>query len=499
MKILSFVSKQSALLKVFFNAMARFFKTDRLANAFGWSAAGLIIAQGLSFLSNVLIIRILSLEGYGKYALILSTIATSGVLAGSWLGLGVSKMVSTYRVQSPAFAGGAISISLIFAFIFSCILALALGQYSYFIAEQVLGNTGLASYLIKASPLIILITLEALLIGVFVGLEKFKLAAKIVVFKTLLSVPLMVLLVYIFGLDGAIWATLFSSIINLILHVYYGKKVLREYDIKLIPTLPRKTLFEFCNFLLPAFLASLTGAPVVLMANSLLSNAPNGLEMVGIFSLVSSWRNLALFLPKRLSSVSFPIMSSQLASLKTYELFLSTVERAQWASIFTALPIVISCMFFSSWILLIYGDVGIQSEVAFVIMMAAAGYSALGGGIGPAIQAKGKMWFGLGTNVLHSGIFLTGSWLFVDDFGVAALCIAIAFANFVNVMVSNYYVRTSMPKNSAKTLFSISCILAVFTTLAIFLTPALKVASACIILIGITVFTTRKLSLNYTS
>ena len=167
---------------------------------------------------------------------------------------------------------------------------------------------------------------------------------------------------------------------------------------------------------------------------------------MGVYSIANTWKTAVMFIPRKFISVALPMMSAEVNKDATDSKYDAVFNYTQSFSILVVVPLVTFLICASHLIVKMYGEKFADAHVVLIGVLLATGISALGSGIGPAVQASGKMWFGLFTNILWSGTFLLFTWLFVPYWGAKALVFGMALAYSVNVIYTIFAMRRELPK-----------------------------------------------------
>ena len=170
----------------------------RLARGVAWNTLGSAVAQGGSFVSSIVVARVLGKEAFGQFAMIQSTVVALSVLAGLGLGITATKFVSEYRTSQPEKLGSILGLSSMVAW---------LGAICFAIGMALVGPTisgSLAAATRISTIYILFIAANAYQLGALAGFEAFPRIARIGVIYGAANVLLTWSFAHWWGLNGAV-------------------------------------------------------------------------------------------------------------------------------------------------------------------------------------------------------------------------------------------------------------------------------------------------------
>lgn len=282
----------------------------RLARGAFWSLSGAISTRFLGLISSVIVARILGKSGFGELGIIQSTIGMMGTFAGFGLGMTATKFIAEYRTSNPEKAARIRALSSVFAWTSSCITALVLFCFSGWLASSTLNAPQLTKTLQISALYLLFSSVNGAQIGILSGLEAFKTIAKINFYTGFATVPVTIAGVYLAGVDGVVWAMVFSVVINWFLNHF---AIRRECKKALVPYHYKNYWDErgvLWKFAIPALVSGLFFAPTEWAVNALLVNQPGGYSQMGIFNAAKQWHVLILYIPSALSNITLPVLSN---------------------------------------------------------------------------------------------------------------------------------------------------------------------------------------------
>jgi O-antigen/teichoic acid export membrane protein len=417
---------------------------EKFSNGVFWAIIGTVVSQGGGLIVSIFAAQILGKTQFGEYGIILSTISMYGVLAGLWLGIGATKFVAELKDTAPKQAGNIIALSYLIAIISSLTVSMAIITFAPFIAKHVLNAPHLSTELRIVAGVILLNALDGVQVGALAGFEAFKKIAKTLIVRGVISIPVTIIMIWKWGLNGAILSLIIIGIINFWINRRALNAECKKNGVIISLKGARQEIPTFMNFSTPALLGGLMGAPVLWLAHSILVAQPNGYNEMALYTIANQWKTVVIFLPKKMISVALPMMSAETAA-NSDSRYKFVFELTHGLSILIAIPLVTFLQFSSNSIAFLYGADFAEAKYVLTGAFLAAGISAFGSGVGPAVQANGKMWFGLFTNAIWSVIFLLFVWLLAPELGAKALVYGMALAYLVSLLYSIFYMRKNLP------------------------------------------------------
>lgn len=190
----------------------------RLINDSFWSMFGNVIHKGLAVIAGIFIARFLGKDIFGEYSLIKSTFVSAALFSSFGLQYTSTKFIAAYKTKDKTKLKIIVKYSNQIVLIISMLVALILMVFSDFISEIVLEAKHLGNHIRLFGVLIVLNAMTSLQIGFLAGFGKFKEMSRINMIIGFITFFLTVILVYLYGLYGALISLLFVQSINLILN-----------------------------------------------------------------------------------------------------------------------------------------------------------------------------------------------------------------------------------------------------------------------------------------
>ena len=395
---------------------------SRLARGAFWSFSGAVISRGLSLISSILVVRMLGKEGFGELGIIYSSVGMFGVFAGFGLGLTATKYVAEFRVKDPAKAGRIIGLSSIVALVTGGIITLILVAMAPWLAAKTLNAPKLSSLIILSAPMLFLGAWGGAQTGALAGFESFKRLAQLNLIAGLLGFSLMVFGVYMWGLTGAVLASVCASMAGCGMNSWALRVEMRKVGVPVIFAGCRTELPVLWKFSLPSLLGSVMVGPVTWACNAMLVNQPNGYAEMGVYNAANQWFGALLFLPQILGSVVLPVLSEKLGNQEG-RTTAKVLTISIWLNAIIALPLVIILCICSQSVMALYGQGFASAWLVLVVIICTAGLLTVQTPVGHVIAASGRMWLGVTMNLGWGLAFLCFSF-FLVRYGALGLAAA---------------------------------------------------------------------------
>lgn len=398
----------------------------RMANGAFWSLSGALLSRGLALVSSIIIARFLGAKGYGEFGIIQSTIGMFGMFAGLGLGMTATKYIAQYRDTDKEKTENIIALTALVASITSAIVSILLFYFSGWLATKTLAAPHLSSILQIGALYLFFLSIIGLQNGILAGFEAFKVIAIRSVIAAVSTFPLMVGGVYFFGIQGAVWGLVGSSLINVVLNYLAIQKIFFKNDIKINIKNCIGEKYILHEFALPAFLAGVMVGPVNWICNTILINQPNGYSEMGIYNAANQLMLIILFVPGTLATIILPMLTNlnqdsnavKYSRMLKYNIILN---------ILIASIISLGIIIFSRLIMSTYGASFSGGQSVLIILALTAILVSYNSVIGQAIASKGKMWIGFILNLMWAIILILITYLYTKNGGGA---FGFAKANF---------------------------------------------------------------------
>lgn len=417
----------------------------RFARGAVWSLAGAVISQGCGLGASVITARLLGKEQFGEYSMIQSTVGMLGVFAGMGLGLTATKYVAELRETNPARAGRVIALAQAAASAAGLVAVAALLFLAPWLAARTLNAPYLSTGLRLGACLLLLNALTGVQTGILAGFEAFRTIARVNLVRGVLTFPLAVAGVFVWGLRGAVLALDAAAIVGWILNDIAVRAECRRAAVPIGWRTFWSDRFILWRFSLPAFLGGVLTSPAMWAASSILVHQPDGYSEMGIFGAANQWRTAVAFLPSLLAQPLLSMLSALgLKDVRTFQKLLrANLAFTLAVSSLTAVPLILG----SSWLMKACGKDFRSGTAALVFLAIGTVISSTTAVIGQAIASLDRMWWGFALNFLWAVVLLAGAALLVPAYGATGLAGAFLAAYGVHAVSVGAYAYVAFHRN----------------------------------------------------
>ena len=439
--------------QIFKTHMAKLTKSSlgmRLARGAFWSLVGAVISRGLALVASVLTARMLGSEAYGQLGIINSTVGMFSSFAGFGLGVTATKYVAELREREPERAGRIIVLSRVMATVTGLLMTVLLLLFAPWLAERTMAAPELAPYLRMGAWTLLFGALSGAERGALAGFEDFKTVAMVSLVAGVANFPLMVVGVYLWGLPGAVYATVIGQALNALMNFIAVRKATRSLGRPLDILGWTAEIRVIWKFSLPAALGSIMVSPVTWGVQAIIANQPNGYEQLGLFNAANQWRSATTFIAGYIASSLLPVLSSlgTLDSRKKYTRTLSLGLRVCAISALATAAVILSA---SGLILDSYGDDFLLSRGLLGLFLLEGVIAAPTSVFAQALNSLNKTWERLGINTVKSVLILIFSVIFLKQYdGAVALILAYLLSTIVHLCLQGITFWLSLRKADRK-------------------------------------------------
>ena len=403
--------------------------TKRFARGVLWTLIGSVAARLFALATAVVTARLLGKAGFGELGMIQSTIGLLGTFAGFGLGLTTTKYVAELKEKDQPRAGRIIALSNAVALLTGGIMTLVCVIASPWLAQKTINAPQLAPELQIGAILLFTSALLGVQNGTLSGFQAFKALARINFNQGIISLPLALTMIYLWGLKGAVLSLIFSSMVGVLLS---SRALARECGAAGIIVdfhkawIEHRTLWAFS---LPAVISGALASLAYWVANAILVNQPNGYAELGLFNAANQFRMLIMFLPNILGMVTIPLFS-EIHGHNDREFFARAVNlnlRTIWS---IALPCGFLVIGLSPWLISFFGPQFQEGRAVLSLMAGVATVYLAGGTVVQAIVGSGHMWTNFFLNLAWALVLLPAAAFFIPKMGAIGLAIANSLAYF---------------------------------------------------------------------
>ena len=289
---------------------------ERLLAGFSWNVLSAVALQGSVLVSTIIVARLLGLQSFGAYAVLVSTVMTIATIAQSGSGLVATKYVAEFLSADTARVGRLLGMCRVLTLATGTAAAILMIALADFISGDVLHRPEL----VPQVRLIALATLfqvsVAYQFGALQGFGAFRELSRAGVLAGLGHIFFTTLGAWAGDLEGATIGFVAASGFRMGVFARTLKRVCIAHRVEHHASAEREDFRLILQFGLPAGLAGFVTMPCLWFATVLVARLPDGLALAAIFAAAHQVRQAALQLPMLLNAVSFSVLS-QLRGRKT--------------------------------------------------------------------------------------------------------------------------------------------------------------------------------------
>lgn len=395
-----------------------------------------IVSQGLSLAIAIMLTRLLSVEGFGLYALIVATVMITSVFVKEAALHLWTRFVATYMAEFNFKAlKGALMAALLYALIAGMMLVLFLGSFQG-VGEAIFAHFGTKGFLL-ALWLIPLSGMLYALTGILKGLNH-------VIWSQLpefILRPLLfclILLSFLFSHDSfEIYDAIAAYIISAFVALGFAFILLFRF----LPQNFWNSGSEFAwktwglalgPLILTSGLMLVNQNADILMVGSLL-----GAEQAGLYQVATRTATLLLIVISSVNAIITPLLARHYAENDLFEMQ-RLITKASLLITLATVPLVIILTFAASYLLpFLYGDAYIASQDAFIYLIWAQAFNALAGPVGMVVIMTGRQKIGSLCIAASTIVNLGLNYILIPLYGIEGAAVATAVSILVwNILLS---------------------------------------------------------------
>lgn len=275
-----------------------------------WALVGNVVGRGLSLLAGIFLANMLGQFQYGEYGLLRNTLLLIATFSTFGLGYTGTKFVSEYLTDIRLRGRLTILIRelLKITIYFSVLMAILAFLFASKLAVH-LEDPQLETPIRVLSIIIVLNAMTTTQIGILAGLKLFPEMSRINILSGICNFILTLLLAYYYGFEGALWGLLGSQAINCLLNYRQISIFLRRnpssYESEINVRDLRKSV---CYYSLPIAVQEFSYSVFSWLSSLLLLKLTDYGEL-GVYSAVTQWTSVILFIPGVLRNITLSYIS----------------------------------------------------------------------------------------------------------------------------------------------------------------------------------------------
>lgn len=417
---------------------------QRLLNGVLWSLFSTLALQGSMLISGALIARIIGIEDFGVYALMLSTlIILAGVAQGS-SGVVATKFVAEgLTTDQPQRVARVIRMCALVTAASGIFYASLLWASASIIAYDLLRKPAVEPYLRLIAVAIVFQVLIAYQYGALQGLGAFKRLGFASVIAGLFHLMVSVLGAAVNGLEGAVQGLVVAAICRSLIAYFALRQTLVEHGIRMTCKVNSDELRKMLSFALPSTLAGYVTLPCLWAVTLLVARQPDGLVWAALFSVAHQIKQAVLQLPAMLNVVAFSALSrakGQDDAKGFHKIFQSSLIVCLLFAVFFATL----TSAFARDVLTLYGGNFLEGVGFLRILLLAAVIEITGSFVYQLVQSRGLMWHSLFLIALPRDIgYLVLAVIGLANWGLMGAGLAYLLAQLAGLILTILLVKIS--------------------------------------------------------
>jgi len=419
---------------------------SNIAKNAGIGGGGILFANLISYLSSILITRMVGAKFYGVFYLANTILGLGSLLAMLGLNQGVLRYVSLYSGWGDsARIKGSILFGIKATLIISVFLTVMIFGFSPFLSQTFFHKPGLT---LALRILIVVLPFSTLTAVFLASLQALKLIKYNVLVSNVLRPLSRLILLLIFFLAGwrflgLLWATAFSIFFGSLLAYYFLKKNCPCLGKKTVAISEKSKILKFST---PLFFEALLNYAISATPTLMLGYFGSSTD-IGIYG-IGMKLGLLVILPLNSFNIIFAPTISNLYGRHEHEALerlFKTVTKWIFTISFVAFLVIV---LFAKPILSIFGKSFIPGANALCFIVFGQLVNASVGSVGFMLMMTGRPKMNLLNSGILCGLTIFFSYLLIPKYGIVGAAIAMAFSiAFVNILrlVEVYYFERIHP------------------------------------------------------
>jgi O-antigen/teichoic acid export membrane protein len=394
---------------------------SRVARSVVWSVIGSGFAQGGSFLSSVVLARVLGRESFGQFALIQSTVTAFTCLASLGLGLTATKYISEYRASQPEKIGKVLGLSSMLVVLAGLCFSIALAACAPMLAVRA-DHARLTAGLRLSTIAVFFLTLTGYQLGILAGFENFRSIARIGIICGLASPLLSWWGAVKFGMPGAVVAQCAGALLLWSLYEVAVRTECRERGLAVQYRGAWEQRSMLTRVSIPAAVCGMVGSLAVWGSNAILVRAC-GYGELALFTAAGNLRSVVMFLPALIFKVASPRLNHMFATGD-----LLRYSRAFWGAVAVngGLALFGAALAFlgGHQFVRLFGKEFAGSNWLLALILSSVVIEVIANNLYLALFAGNRFWRQLAIMILWTALLLAASAFAAPRYGAVGLAIA---------------------------------------------------------------------------
>jgi O-antigen/teichoic acid export membrane protein len=391
----------------------------RLKRGILWTGLGGAVAQGGSFVTAMIVARLLGKESYGAFALVLNTSIAMTTVASLGLGVTATKYVSEYRSAAPLRVGRILGLASAVAIVTATLFAIGLTLCAPLLAIG--GEQGrLVVWGLRWSAIyVFFVTVNGYQLGALAGMEEFRTIASVNVSYGLANLLLGGLLAWRFGFRGAV---LGQGCAAFLMWARYQAALRAHCKQRRFAIDYRGAWSEHAvlvDFSIPSAACGMVATIATWWCSTRLV-ASSGYAELAVFAAANGLRSMVLFAPGLIGRVTMPLLNQLHASrdLRAY-------RRTFWGAVglngAIALTLAAGLAVCGGRIVTLFGKGFIAPPPLLLLLMASVVLEVVATALFQSLFAAGRIWRNLGIVSIWATVLFLCVRLTTGRYGASGL------------------------------------------------------------------------------
>jgi O-antigen/teichoic acid export membrane protein len=397
------------------------------------------ISQAMLLLSSIAMARILGKQQFGEFGVISNTVGMFSVFAGFGLGMTATKYVAEFRSKDPERAGRIIALSSLVSMATGAIFGVLLLTIAPWLATNTLSAPHLAGLLRLSAGFLFFAAVCGAQTGALAGFEAFRTIARLNVITGILSLPLLVGGVYIFGIAGGVAGLVITTAATCLMNSFALRSEMRRAGIPVKYAGCTGESRVLVGFSMPSVMAGILVNPVNWVCAAILVNQPSGYGEMGLYSAAASWQKAILFLPGCLNTIALPMLSGYFGS-NQHDDFRKALRYNILLNGGSALAAALLISISAPYIMGSYGAGFAEGRIILVVISFSTVLAAVNSVAGTAIASTGRPWSGFIFNLLWGTALISIASFLIPKYGATGLAVSMLASYALHTLWQMYYV-----------------------------------------------------------
>jgi len=372
-------------------------KATRMEKGTLFSLFALIVTRLATVVNSIIMVRTLGPNDFGIYSIVLLTLSVVAIFATFGVPQAIVKFLSALSLEETQRASRLFGAGLALTVSATALTVSAAILLAPFLGVSLYGSPSVSQLLIVALLGLVINSVISPAASLFQAFERIREMSIRNVGTAILSISVTLPLVVLYGLSGAVWATVINSGLAVFVNLSLLRGLWRHKRLELVIPRSPSEYREILNYALPAFAGGLLVTPALWFGSTLLISAGTFVDL-GQYSAAFGLSSYLLFIPSAIGIPLVPILS-RLDRLEPgdFSTFLTKTFRV---STFLLLPPGLILLAFPDVFLgFLYGSEFVDAAPLVRLMVPAVFLAGVTSIFGYGIAGTGRMWHGLLLNV----------------------------------------------------------------------------------------------------